>query len=228
MIFHRILLAGACCVLALPAARAAGEKTIGVRTLAIGPVDPAEMFMQGAKGYQAVRFSDVQPSAPVRVVFKNPLPVFLPKTGPDGKESYAVAGSAKLPAGARGLLLLCWQSGNTVKFKAIRDDFDSAGAGDWMLVNAADKAVAFKLGKDAKPIRVAPGASRVYRIGAAKNKGAAVTAAIPAGKDGKEWKLFFSTYWPVYADKRCLVLFVSDGEKIRVKRITDKIRKSAR
>ena len=38
-----------------------------------------------------------------------------------------------------------------------------------------------------------------------------------------EAKTFFSTYWPVYPDKRAVVLFVDDGKRIRVKRISDKL-----
>ena len=36
-----------------------------------------------------------------------------------------------------------------------------------------------------------------------------------------EAKTFYSTYWPVHKGKRALVLFVDDGSKIRVKRISD-------
>ncbi len=218
---YRNILAAALCALIPPAA--AAEKTLGVRTLMLESGELPETYLKGAKGHLPVRFSNIQPSKPLRVLYKNPLPIFRTGTDPEGNEVFTEVGSAKLPPNARGILLLCWQSGDTTRFKAIRDDFDSARSGEWMLINATTKPIAFRIGKDTKAIRVAPGSSETHRISAKANKGAAVTAATPAGK---EWKMFFSTYWPVYADKRCLVLFVADGEKIRVKRITDRIVKA--
>ena len=37
----------------------------------------------------------------------------------------------------------------------------------------------------------------------------------------------YSTYWPIYPDKRCLVLIVEDGAKTRVKVISDEFKKPA-
>lgn len=68
----------------------------------------------------------------------------------------------------------------------------------------------------AKPVKIAPGASQRHKITAENNKGVAVLAK------GKA-KTFFSTFWPVYPDKRAVILFIDDGTKIRVKRISDKL-----
>lgn len=215
----RLLLLLAASALA-PAVGSGAEKTIGVRTLGLGGAGMPELFMRGTKDHLPVRFSAVQPSEPLRVAYQNPLPLFRLEEGPDGGQVFAPAGTVKLPASSKGILLLGWQSGKELRFTAIRDDFGSAGAGDWLLINASDKQVAFQVGKGAKAVQVKPGASATYRVTAKKNEGAAVTAGIP---DGTEWKMFYSTYWPVYPDKRCLVLFFADGGKVRVKRITDRI-----
>jgi len=72
----------------------------------------------------------------------------------------------------------------------------------------------------AKPVKIAPGASQRHKITAENNKGVAVLAQVPV--KGKA-KTFFSTFWPVYPDKRAVILFIDDGTKIRVKRISDKL-----
>jgi hypothetical protein len=131
-----------------------------------------------------------------------------------------VAHRVKLPAGAKAILLLGWTSGDSTRHVAIKDDVGAAGFDNWLLINTTKKPIAFKVGDKSSPVQIAPGKSRNYKITVEKNKGAAVLAQAPV--KGKA-KTFFSTYWPVYGDKRAVVLFVEDGNKIRVKRISDKI-----
>ena len=113
-----------------------------------------------------------------------------------------------------------WAAGKETRYVAIDDDFGSARFNDWLLINTGKRPVAFTVGEKSKPVLIAPGASVTHRVGAEKGKGTAVLAQAPIR--GKT-KTFFSTYWPVHPDKRAVVLFVDDGEKIRVKRITDKL-----
>ena len=86
--------------------------------------------------------------------------------------------------------------------------------------NATTQKLVMRVGAKGSTTQVVPGGTQRYRISAEKGKGAAVSIATVTGNTSK---LFYSTYWPVYQDKRSLVLFVPDGKKIRVKRISDKI-----
>lgn len=216
LIHHRLA-----CSLALAALLAAGAapgQTIGVRTLALRAGEMPEVFLRGSKDHHPLKFSAVQPSPVVRAAAANPLPIYKSALDQEGKPAFTVVQQVKLPSGAKGVLLLGWSAGDTIRYVAMEDDFGSAGFNDWLLINTTARPIAFKVGEKAAPVQVAPGSSRTYKIATDKNKGAAVLAQAPF--DGKA-KTFYSTYWPVHAGKRAVVLFVEDGQKIRVKRISD-------
>lgn len=198
----------------------APAQTIGVRTLSLRSGEMPEMFLKGTKGHHPLRFSAIQPAPAVRAVYANPLPLYKSGLDKDGKPAFTVVDKVKVPSGAKAILLLGWSAGDKARYVAIKDDFGSAGFNDWLLINTTTRPIAFKVGEKATPVQVAPGASKTYKISADKNKGAAVLAQAPF--DGKA-KVFYSTYWPVHGDKRAVILFVDDGKKIRVKRISDKL-----
>jgi len=52
---------------------------------------------------------------------------------------------------------------------------------------------------------------------------AAISVAFPYRQAPLKGKVrtFFSNFWPVYADKRSVVVFVNDNDRIIVKRISD-------
>jgi len=207
--------------LALAAGLPATGQTIVVRTLAMRSDPLPEVFVTDGKEHQALRFSAVQPGEPLRALAANPLPLYRSQMDAKGKQAFVVAHQVKLPAGAKGILLLGWTVGDHPRYVAIKDDFASARFNDWLLINAASRPVAFKVGDDAKAMVVTPGTSAGYRVTAAQGQGAAVLAQAPIRG---EPKVFFSTYWPVHADKRTVVLFADDGpERILVKRISDKL-----
>lgn len=205
-------------LLALAGVAAASGETIALRTLALRADELPEIFVNMGKEYLPLRFSEVQPAEPVRVLAANPLPIYRRAVGADGKAGFAIVHRVKLPEPAAGILLLGWKQGDGTRLVAIKDEFAKAAYNDWLLINASSLPVAFQAGETATPLLLQPGVSTTHRIRAAKNEGLAVVAQAPI--KGKA-RTFFSTFWPVYADKRSVVVFVDDGEKILVKRISD-------
>ena len=137
----------------------------------------------------------------------------------EGK-SVGLIGSVALPKDAKGILLLGILNNGELSFTAMADNFMAATATDWIFLNTSDLEVAMQVGAETKPIRIGGGDSFIGRIKAPANKGAAISAAIATG-DG--WKQFFSTYWPIYPNKRCLVIFFPYKDRVRIHRITDKL-----
>lgn len=90
------------------------------------------------------------------------------------------------------------------------------------MINASSHPIAFKAGDTAKPLLLKPGVSTTHPVTAAKGEGIEITAQ--ASLKGKV-RTFYSTFWPVYADKRSVVVFVDDGTRILVKRISDSLPK---
>lgn len=193
-------------------------QTISIRTLALRAGDTAEVCVAKEKTYVPLEFSATQPSEAVEATAVNPLPLYQVKTDAKGQQVFVLSQKVKVPDGARGILLLCWQSGSKTCCVAIKDEFAAAKYNDWLLINASTRQIAFKVGEKTKPVVLNPGASVTHRISEEKEVGTAVLAQAPF--DG-EPKIFYSTYWPVYPDKRSLVLFVDDERKILVKRISD-------
>jgi hypothetical protein len=199
---------------------AASGQTIAVRSLALRSGDLPDVYLKGPKDFHLLPFSSVQPGALIRAVKASPLPLYRRVMNEEGEAGYAVAQKLAVPSGARGLLLVGWMSGKEARYVAIKDDFGSARFNDWLLINTGKRPVAFRVGEKEKPVVLAPGSATTHRIGAAKGTGVAVLAQAPIR--GRT-RTFFSTYWPVPEGKRTVVLFVDDGEKIRVKRISDQL-----
>lgn len=217
MIFMTRLLA----LVALILGSHATAQTIAVRTLALRAGQLPEVYLKVGEEYQQLRFSAVQPSPAVHTLRANPLPLYKRGEDAEGNETYVIAHKLKIPAGAKGILLLSWQSENKVRYLAIKDDFGAARFNDWLFINTSKRPIGFMVGKKGEPVIVKAGKSVTHRMTKVKQgKGTSVTAQTMI--KGKV-KLFFSTYWPVFPGKRMVVLFVDDGRKIRVKRISDKL-----
>jgi hypothetical protein len=213
----RILPIVAASLLVLSSVARSAEK-IAIRTLALRADEMPELFIHTGKEYLPLLFSAVQPGETAQAMAANPLPLYRSGNGPEAKDGFVIAHRVKLPDAAAGILLLGWKQGDDARFVAINDEFAKAGFNDWLLINASSHPVAFKAGETASPLLLKSGVSATHRISAAKGEGIAVTAQAPI--KGKT-RTFFSTYWPVYADKRSVVVFVDDGAKILVKRISD-------
>ncbi len=208
-------------LIALISGSHATAQTINVRTLALRAGELPEVYLKNGEKYEKLRFSAVQPSSTVRAIRVNPLPLYKREKDAEGEDVYAVAHKIQIPTGAKGIMLLGWKSGDKIRHLAIKDDFSKARFNDWLLINTSKKSIAFKVGKNGKPFMVKAGSSKTYVIKSVKEgKGASVMAQ---AMFEEKMKLFFSTYWPVFPGKRTVVLFIEDGRKIRIKRISDKL-----
>ena len=193
-------------------------QTLGVRTLALRSGEMPEVYVKGPKNHILLEFSSVQPGELLQALKANPLPLYTKGMNAEGEEAFKVSSKVKLPSGAKGVLIMGWTAGEETRYVAIEDNFAAARFNDWLLINTGTRPVAFTVGEKARPVMLPPGGSVTHRVGAERGKGTAVLAQAPIR--GKT-RTFFSTYWPVHPDKRTVVLFVDDGEKIRVKRISD-------
>ena len=199
----------------------ATAQTINVRTLALRTGEMPEVYLRNGEKYEQLRFSAAQPSSTLRANRVNPLPLYQREKDAEGNDAYVVAYKLKIPKGAKGILLLGWKSGDQAKYIVIKDDFGKARFNDWLLINTSTKSIGFKVSEKGKPFIVKAGSSDIYSIKKVKQgKGTSVMAQ--AMFKGKK-KIFFSTYWPVLPGKRTLILFIDDGRKILVKRISDKL-----
>lgn len=194
------------------------QDTLAVRAMALSEGEMPEYHLMGVKEHLPVKFSAVQPGAVLRALAANPLPLYLKKTDTQGKVAWVAAEKVTIPAGAKGILLLAIPDGDRNRFLAISDDFAGARYNDWLLINGSTKPVAFAVGEKAKPVLIAAGASITHRISAASGQGATVLAQAPIYDKPT---VFYSTYWPIYNDRRTVVLFADSGPSILVKRISD-------
>lgn len=192
---------------------------MNIRAMSLSGRGFPETFLPVAGGFEAVRFSAIQPSARLAVLAKNPLPLFF--SIPEKKEGEAIKPDAlvKLPSGRGGILLFGWEAEGTRKFVALPDNL-GAGSGpeQWLLVNATAETIAFQLGEKTKPKIVKPGTSTPYRISVKLGEGA--PAKIARVRDNQA-KVVFSTYWDVDEEQRCLVIFAPDGDQINVSKVAD-------
>ncbi len=199
-----------------PTALAQGG-SVNIRCMALNNTPVAEVQIQTSEGPVTLEFSSVQPTDPVRAMMANPLPLYAAGTAPGSKEGPPPT-MVKLPPNSPEILLLAWSSGKETRYLAIKDDFSSSKNDDWLLINTTNAPIAIQVGQDTKAKQVGPGTYEPFKISAPVNEGAAVTAAV---LDQKKWRPIYSTYWPIYADQRCIIFFVADGKKIRVKQVSD-------
>ncbi len=205
-------------VFALSSFLTAQNKLVTVRAMSLGGGDFPETFLRTKAGYEPIRFSSVQPSAKVRAVATNSLPIFFSDPSDEEEEKVKPDALVKLPAVSGGILLLGWESNEKRNFVALEDNLGKGGADNWLLVNATTERIAFQIGKGTKPSVVEPGKSATHRVTAKMGEGAAVSAA---RIDGQSTKLIFSTYWTVFEAQRCVILFVPDGDDFIVRQIQD-------
>jgi len=192
---------------------------IEVRTLSLIPGEIPECFVEGKEGLEPLAFSTIQPTPPVELKVEGHLPIYRADAPEPGKPGPPLAAKVKLP-GSKEVLLLVMNVGRELRFVALEDNIGAAGPADWMLINATTRPIAFRVGGAGDPVRINPGTSKLERIRAKEDQGAAVEAHA-LFDDGP--KKIYSTYWAIRAGKRSIVLFVESGEKIKVKQITEAI-----
>ena len=196
-------------------------RELNVRTLALvkGENLP-ERYVKVAEKYVALSFSYIQPSEVIETLAgEASLSLYEQVTDPEGEVSYKIAKAIKLPAGAKGVLLLGWKGVKDTRYLAIDDDFLSAKYDNWLLVNTASKELAFRIGDDNKPIKIKANGVTNYKLTAREGTGVSV---VGRAKWGEKMKTFYSTYWPVRAGERGIVIFFyHKGDRIALRKITD-------
>lgn len=205
-------------LLSLTAAAAAQDAKIILRTLAIGEAKFPALLVKEKSSYLPLAFSAVQPSAPVKADRISPLPLFpeIPEgAGKKQKPPYFV----KLPDSGR-VLLLGWMAGEKPRFLALPDYTSKGKADEWAVINFTSKDIAIKLGNDRKPTLFKSSVSGAIKLSSPVGQGIAVSMAT---EEEGVWKIFYSTYWPVYADQRGLVLAYDLDGKVKIKLIFDQI-----
>ncbi|MBC2603233.1 hypothetical protein [Puniceicoccus vermicola] len=200
----------------------ADEETLMMRGMMLAPSaeDLPEFFVRGSKGLEPLVFGLNGPGKPVRAQAANPLPLFGNKLDEAGEP--VIARSVNVPPGATSILLVGMIVRGNAEFFAVPDDFVGARSDDWFFINATETTVALQVGAGTEPILLTPGAALPHRISAEKGTGATV-AIIKQEQPGGDWKAFYSAFWPVYQDQRCIVLLYGDSKKIRVKNIFDSV-----
>lgn len=196
-------------------------REINMRTLALVKTgDLQERYVKVGQEYLALSFSYTQPGEVLPVFAdESSLPLYESVESNRGMVSYRMVMEVKLPAGAKGVLLLGWMSSEGPRYLAVDDDYLSAKYDKWLLINTASKDVAFRIGDDNKPLILPANSVRNYKLTAPEGTGVSV---IGKAKWGEEVKTFYSTYWPVRANERGIVIFFyHKGERIALRKITD-------
>ncbi|MCC5848868.1 MAG: hypothetical protein JJU29_12330 [Verrucomicrobia bacterium] len=194
--------------------------TLQIRAMLVGQGSARNIHLIGEEGFLPLRVSSVQPSQPAQVRAMNPFPIY--DEVPESWNSEAPpepAATVSLPPNQTHLLLLAFDDGAQTQYTAIPDDLHAATHRDWRFINTTNTAIAFQLGTDTAPLLLQPRSQQSHRITTTEQQGAAVTAA---ARIAGEPTTFYSTYWPIQANRRAMVLFIQqDEENIRVHRITE-------
>jgi hypothetical protein len=209
-------------LLTFPQSLVAQEEMISIRTLAITPTEFPTCWGIGAKDPVQLEFSAIQPSRPYRLSRSNPFRIHVGELDEKGKPTDPAPALLKLPVVSE-ILLLGWMQAGKPRFLPIPDTSSAGSYNDWYFINTTAKQIAIQAGASAKPVVLAPGSNRVLKIDSPAGVGAAIVMA--SMQDG-DWRKFFSSYWPVQADKRCVILLVQTGEQIEVRQIFDNLERS--
>jgi hypothetical protein len=196
-------------------------REINTRTLALDKAgDLPERYVKVGEGYVALSFGYIEPGKVMPVLAgESSMPIYEPVKSEEGKVSFKMVKEVKLPAGAKGVLLLGWMGPEGPRYLAVDDDYLSAKYDEWLLINTAPKDVAFRIGDDNKPIMLNANSIQDYKITTPAGKGVSV---VGRAKWGEKVKTFYSTYWPIKAGERGIVIFFyQKGDRVALRKITD-------
>ncbi|WFB34778.1 hypothetical protein P3T73_11465 [Kiritimatiellota bacterium B12222] len=194
--------------------------TLHLRVLMFNHGGPEHIYTYGVDELETIRLSSVQPSPPVEVKANNPLPLYYTAPDPESETVPRPHAGVKIPAGIQHVLILGKVQNDKVSWVAIPDNLPLADSRDWQMINASPVPIVIRIGEESEAILLKPGSQKVYKLNVKPGEGAAVTAA--RWVDG-EPEIFYSTYWPVKENQRGLVLFLSEGGGVQVKRISERL-----
>jgi hypothetical protein len=194
---------------------------IGVRGLALerNPAMP-ERYVKVKGGHEFVHFLSSQPVVLIKAIVETDLFLYEKKLNDKGEEIYVIAETIKLPAGARGVLVIGWKGKEKFEYLAIKDHFSDAKYNDWLMINTTSKPLAIQVGKKKKPFTLKPKRETVCKIDSPEEVGAAVLGLV---KLEGEVKTFYSTYWPIRKGERSILVFVEKGDRIITRKISDSL-----
>lgn len=196
----------------------AQETQIRFRTLALAADAFPELWVVAGAKPLSITFSDTQPSQPYKADRANPFAIYQGPLDEKGKPQKPVA--IKLPAKTDSILLLGWMLGDKSGFLAIDDPFETFHHDDWLVINTTNSAMFIQIGEKNQPVKIVPGSHAKIRTSVPAGTGAAITIA--ASIDG-QLKKIFTSYWPIFDDKRGIVLIGRVGEDYKVNYIRDQV-----
>jgi hypothetical protein len=178
------------------------------------------LYLQDQGAITSLRASPVQPSTSVQIQGREVLKLYdQAGPNPDGSAPEPVA-SLSLPPNGSHFLLLVLNEGDETKFGLMEDDLHRADARDWMFLNMTDSSIAFQIGEETDPIIIKPKSRFTHRVPPVAAGNLPVRAA---ARFQGEVELFYSTFWPMRPDRRTLILFSQEGQRIRLRRIIERI-----
>ncbi len=193
---------------------------IHFRTLALAESEFPELWVYDSAKPAAISFPASQPSSPVKADRPGPLRIFKRPLDDQGKPEDAAPALVNLPTSS-SILLLGWMTGEKPGFLAIEDPFLTMKNDDWLFINTTGVPLAIQIGETAKPVPIKANSHQNLKITAPSGTGAAVIIATQQA-DGT-WKSVYSSYWPIYDDKRGLVVAAQKGERFNFTYINDQI-----
>ncbi len=197
--------------------------TLGIRALAVGQAGIEKpRYVKVGNSYQSLTFHQRQPGQLITTESSLSLPIYEKIKKEGEPPSYKISEKVTIPEGAKTVLILAFNRNGKCKFRAVEDKLLDASYNEWLLINTTSKPIDFQLGTDEKSLRIDKNDEKFCRVNVPP--GGSATALGRAEWNGK-MKTFYSTYWPIRAGERSIVIFVEIKPKIAVKRIGDALLK---
>jgi len=193
---------------------------LSIRILMFNEGGPENVYVIGRDEIIAIRLSTVQPSRPVLARNAHPLPIFDQRPTEGATEVPHPFSEVSIPSGHQNLLLFGAVHNERIRWAAVPDTLKRSSSRDWQIINTTESPIFLRIGEESAPLILQPGSQNQYRITMKSGQGAAVIAARMVEN---EPKIFFSTYWPVKDEQRGLILFLKNGDNIKVKRIVENL-----
>lgn len=200
-------------------ASSAAEK-IDFRTLALADAKFPELWVAASGKAVQLSFSSSQPSLALKADRINPFKIFKGPLDGKGKPMDTSPTLVKLPK-SQSILLLGWMEEEKPAFLAVADPIATAKGDDWLIINHTPKPLTIQIGESATALPIEANTQQMVKCTAPVGEGA--STAIASQKADGSWKTIYTSYLPIHADKRGLILVVQEGENIIVNYIADEI-----